>query len=132
MKALAALLMTGALSLFSQSTFAKSDFVLPMDATQGTIDFGELAVGYYDYDDIDVVAGNEDLTLDIALTGSDMFAIAHNCPATLAAGKTCHIFVIFEPTAEGDYTGEVSVNTSKGDYLFHLLGTGYFEEDEKH
>lgn len=128
MKALAILMMTTAISLFSQGSFAKSSIVIPMDTTESTLDFGEVPIGSYDYDDIDVVAGTEALTLDIALTG-DMFSIAHNCPATLDAGKTCHIFAIFEPTAEGDFTGDLSVKTSSGDYLFHLLGTGYTEEN---
>lgn len=127
MKALAVLMMTGALSLFSQGAFARANIVLPMDATQSSIDFGEVATGSYDYNDIDVVAGTTPLTIDIALTG-DMFSVAHNCPATLDAGKTCHIFVIFEPTADGDYTGSLTVNTSGGNYLFDLTGTGYTDD----
>ncbi len=123
MKALAALLMTGALSLFSQGAFAKG-IVIPMDATQSSIDFGQVAIGSYNYEVIDVIAGTDTLTIDVGLTG-DMFSVAHNCPATLDPGKTCHIFVIFEPTSDGDFTGQLTVNTSGGDYLFDLTGTGF-------
>ncbi|QDK37273.1 hypothetical protein [Bdellovibrio sp. NC01] len=129
MKALAPVLMAASLSLFTTSSFAKSDIMLPMDTNEETMDFGEVYVGDYVYDDIDVVAGDTDMTIsEIALTG-DMFQVAHNCPDTLPAGKTCHIFVIFEPTATGDFTGELSVKASIGDYLFHLMGSGYEEGD---
>lgn len=125
MKALAPVLMAAALSLVGTSSLAKSDLMIPMDTNEQTIDFGEVTVGDYVYDDIDVVAGDQDITIsEIALTG-DMFQVAHNCPATLPAGKTCHIFVIFEPTETGDFTGDLSIKASVGDYMFHLTGTGY-------
>lgn len=129
MKALAVLLMASSISLFSHTSFAKGTYLIPMDATTSDIDFGEVYVGDYTYEEVYVHANDKPLALtNIAITG-DMFAMAHNCPASLDAGKDCHIFVIFEPTAEGDYTGNLTVNTDGGDYIFNLTGSGYADDD---
>ena len=123
MKALAILSMTLMLSLFAEAKTLPA-VLIPMDTTESDIDFGEVPVGDYGLGDIYAKAGDQALQIsEITVTG-DMFSVAHNCPTELAVGKTCHIIPIFEPTAEGDYKGDLTVKTSAGDYLFHLMGSG--------
>ena len=50
----------------------------------------------------------------------------HDCGATLDAGDTCNINVVFTPTASGPRTGTLTVttNTPAGTYTANLSGTG--------
>ena len=87
MKALAVLLMVSSISLFSHTSMAKGTYLIPMDTTTTDIDFGEVYVGDYTYEEVYVHASDKALALsNIAITG-DMFSMAHNCPASLDPGK---------------------------------------------
>ncbi len=61
---------------------------------------------------------------NIATTGD--FSESHDCGATLDAGDTCNINVVFTPTASGPRTGTLTVttNTPAGTYTANLSGTG--------
>lgn len=57
---------------------------------------------------------------NISTTGA--FSEADNCPATLANGKTCGMYVYFSPTGSGNTTGTVTMNSNG---YFNALNTIY-------
>ncbi len=124
MKAIAVLLLASSIGLFTQAAPKyHHEYLKPADSIEEDVDFQEVYVG--DYYDLGVVFQfTKDMNfIEISKTG-DAFSIAHNCPAMLPSGKRCFLYFIFEPTAEGDATGEVTVKTDDNDYTFHLKGTG--------
>ncbi len=68
--------------------------------------------------------GNGSLTVsNLQITGN--YKQTNNCPATLAAGASCAISVVFTPTATGTASGSLSVSDSAGaSQTVSLSGTG--------
>ncbi len=63
----------------------------------------------------------------VATTGANTgdFSETNNCPTPLAVGASCHINVVFTPTAAGTRTASVVVSaTGGGTYTVPLSGTG--------
>src|ERR1700691_1337142 len=52
--------------------------------------------------------GTEAITISGIVASGD-FGQSNNCPASLAAGATCTIAVVFEPSAAGIRSGSVSI-----------------------
>ncbi len=55
--------------------------------------------------------GTAPMTVTIASSGS-AFVVNHNCPGStqqISAGRSCEIGVAFKPTAEGNFTGSVTI-----------------------
>ncbi len=50
------------------------------------------------------------------------FTLSHNCPASLAAGKSCTLTVRFRPTTTGTRTSQVNINAGKA--VVALTGNG--------
>ena len=67
--------------------------------------------------------GDSALTLSGITTTGD-FAQSNTCGASLAAGATCAINVVFTPTAGGPRSGMLSVNSTAGVSPVTLSGTG--------
>ncbi|HEY6272858.1 MAG TPA: choice-of-anchor D domain-containing protein [Terriglobales bacterium] len=59
-----------------------------------------------------------------AIIASVDFAQTNNCGASLAAGASCTISVTFTPTAVGSLNGTILVESSAGNQLVALIGTG--------
>lgn len=123
MKAIFALFLASSLGLFAHAAPINHEQLKPMDTIDQDVDFGEVYVGDF-YDVGAYFRFDQDTTFtEITKTGDD-FSIAHNCPDMLPAGKRCFMYFIFEPTQDGDSTGEVVVKTTTDEYHFHLKGTG--------
>jgi hypothetical protein len=66
---------------------------------------------------VSVASGSQAVTVTEGMNGSTITSIAatgdyaqtNNCPATLSAGQTCTINVIFTPTAEGSRNGTLTI-----------------------
>jgi hypothetical protein len=106
----------------SVSGSPKTDLSVP------SISFGNQNVG--------TVSAGQDITLSnpgtaqlrIASMAVDApFAETNQCASSLAAGATCTISVTFAPTADGDFTGNVSItdNAEGSPQVVALTGTGF-------
>jgi len=62
----------------------------------------------------------------VGIAVASPFTQTNTCGSSLAAGATCSINVAFAPTAEGDFTGDVSVtdNAKGSPQTVRLSGTG--------
>jgi hypothetical protein len=93
----------------------------------GSGTFGTVSVGSSSDGSVFVLTNNGEGQIaisKIATTGD--FAETDNCGATLEAGDSCNINVVFTPTASGPRTGTLTVttNTPAGIYTANLSGTG--------
>jgi Abnormal spindle-like microcephaly-assoc'd, ASPM-SPD-2-Hydin len=97
------------------------------DLSVPSISFGNQTLG--------TVSDGQAITLsntgsaELRITGvavTDPFAETHDCASSLAASATCTITVTFAPTAEGDFTGNVSItdNAKGSPHIVALSGTG--------
>jgi hypothetical protein len=69
--------------------------------------------------------GNATLTINTYMTTGD-FSQTHTCGATLGAGASCTINVVFKPTALGPRSGTLKVTDSAAGspHILQLVGTG--------
>ncbi len=96
--------------------------------TPGSLTFGSQALGTVSGSQTLTIqnTGTVDLTLGtVSVTNID-FVPSSQCPATLAAGASCTIGVVFAPTATGTRSANLSVpaNTASGSLTASLTGTG--------
>ncbi len=70
--------------------------------------------------------GTSPVTVSISLTGADYTQTSSACPATLAVGASCQIYLVFKPSATGTRTGALVAtnNTSVNPQTVTLNGTG--------
>ena len=66
--------------------------------------------------------GSNPVTVN-TVTGTPHFAVAHNC-SVLAVGASCTASVTFTPTAEGGFTGDLTISSSAGIQTVPLTGGG--------
>jgi len=106
-------------------------FAIPAPVLSATLSgngtFGTVSVGSSSDGSVFVLTNNGEGQIaisKIATTGD--FAETNTCGATLDAGDTCNINVVFTPTASGTRTGTLTVttNTPAGTYTANLSGTG--------
>ncbi|HEX5282487.1 MAG TPA: choice-of-anchor D domain-containing protein [Bryocella sp.] len=106
-------------------------FTLPAPVLSATLTgngtFGKVPVGSSSDGSVFVLTNNGEgqiVISNIATTGD--FSETPDCGATLDAGDTCNINVVFKPSASGTRTGTLTVttNTSAGTYTANLSGTG--------
>jgi len=106
-------------------------FTIPAPVLSATLSgngaFGTVSVGSSSNGSVFVLTNNGEGQIaisNIATTGD--FSESHDCGATLDAGATCNINVVFTPTASGPRAGTLTVttNTSAGTYTANLSGTG--------
>ena len=106
-------------------------FAIPAPVLSATLSgngtFGTVNVGSSSTGSVFVLTNNGEGQIaisNIATTGD--FSESHDCGATLDAGDTCNINVVFTPTASGTRTGTLTVttNTPAGAYTANLSGTG--------
>lgn len=70
-------------------------------------------------------AGNVSLSTPAISSTGAAFSVAHNCPATLAAGASCTATTTFAPTAAQNYSGTLSVGyAGVATQTVTLSGTG--------
>lgn len=77
----------------------------------GNLSFGLQGVGTSSTPQTVIISALGPLQINnISTTGS--FSEADNCPASLANGKTCTMYVYFAPTASGSIAGGVTINSN--------------------
>ena len=93
--------------------------------TPTTQDFGSVSIGFNSAAKTFVWTNNSTFPSTVTLlTGSGDFAVTANTCATVAAGASCTISVVFSPTALGARTGTLTVGSSGSTLLASLTGTG--------
>ncbi|WP_345208585.1 peroxidase family protein [Fodinibacter luteus] len=103
--------------------------VRPTMTLPATVDFGRRAVGSTRTQNVRVTNnGPGALTLTLAglATAGPFTATLGNCPATLAAGRSCSLSVSFRPEGTGPVTGSLTVttNASNSPRTVPLAGVG--------
>ena len=101
--------------------------LLPMALSTASVTFAAQAAG-------GTSAAQSVLVINLATLGFDLngitvsgdFQQTNNCPATLAAGLTCTVSVVFAPTTTGVRSGTLTVNNSslRSPITATLAGTG--------
>ena len=110
----------GVLTVALSGTGTDADISLSTSA----LDFGSINANNSKTLSFDVVnSGNADATVNSCSVSNSAFSV-QNCPATLTAGSTTTINVVFTPTDIADYTGTLTIKTDKGDYSVQLSGKG--------
>ena len=77
----------------------------------GNLAFGLTAVGATSTPQTMVVSAFGPVTLS-NITASANFTEADNCPASMANGTTCTMYVYFVPTGSGNQTGNITINSN--------------------
>ena len=93
--------------------------------TPATQDFGSSAIGFNSAPQTFTLSNNSTFTVNnptITTTG-DFNVASSNC-AAIAAGASCSINLVFDPTAIGARTGTLSVGVAATNLLSTLTGTG--------
>jgi hypothetical protein len=101
----------------------------PVSASPLTVLFAKQTTGTVSGLQTEVLTNNQTTPLTISsvtLGGTDPadFLYKSYCPATLAPGAECTIFVAFKPTATGTRTATLSISDSVGTQKVTLFGTG--------
>lgn len=111
-------------------------FSLQLDAedailtvSSSNVSFGNVTVGTTDTQAVTLTSsGTEPLTISSAtLSGSAFTVTGGTFPMTLNAGQSVTLTVKFDPTAAGNVTGSIAVDsnaTNNGDVTINLSGTG--------
>lgn len=106
-------------------------FALPAPVLSATLtgngSFGKIAVGSSSNGSVFVLRNNGEGQIAISNIGTTGdFSETTDCGATLDAGDSCNINVVFKPTASGPRNGTLTVttNTAAGSYSANLNGTG--------
>jgi sugar lactone lactonase YvrE len=77
----------------------------------GSLAFGLTAAGTTSSPQTVIVSAYGPLTINNISTSAN-FSEADDCPATLANGTTCTMYVYFAPTASGNLNGTITINTN--------------------
>ena len=112
---------TGAFNLLS----SPSIYVLP---TSGSLTFGSQAVGTSSAAQVITVQNNGTVQLTLGVIAvSGPFTQTNNCPASLAPGQSCTIWVVYTPTGAGAQSGSVTIpsNAPNSPRVVILNGTGF-------
>jgi len=95
----------------------------PNVAAFGTVDLGDMPQSIVHTIENTGDAGS---TLDLnnlAYTGDAEFSVTDNtCPASLGAAESCTVTVTFDAAANGNYTGDVDVETNVGEFNVPVSG----------
>lgn len=68
-------------------------------------------------------SGNASLSLsNLQITGD--YSQTNNCPASLVAGSSCTVHVVFDPSTTGTRSGNLTITASTGTQTVTLSGTG--------
>jgi Abnormal spindle-like microcephaly-assoc'd, ASPM-SPD-2-Hydin len=97
------------------------------DLSVPSISFGNQSLGTVSDGQAITLSNTGSAALRITgIVATDPFAETHDCASSLAASATCTITVTFAPTAEGDFTGNVSItdNAKGSPHIVALNGTG--------
>lgn len=90
-----------------------------------SLGFGSIRVGESSTRDA-ILTNNGSTAADIgSVVVSGDYTQTNTCGSSLAAGTSCTITVIFEPSATGPRSGEVTVTESGSSQVLSLSGTGY-------
>ena len=82
-----------------------------LGTSTGNMSFGLTAVGSTSSPETLVLSAYGPVTISNISTTAN-FSEADDCPATMANGTTCTMYVYFVPTASGNLTGSVTVNSN--------------------
>jgi Divergent InlB B-repeat domain/Abnormal spindle-like microcephaly-assoc'd, ASPM-SPD-2-Hydin len=99
----------------------------PVGFSPASIDFGSVAVGTASAAQTVTLTNQQGTSLGItSVSTSGDYSQTNNCPASLAAGETCHIDVMFQPTLSATVPGAVVVVTDAltGTQPVGLSGSG--------
>jgi HYDIN/CFA65/VesB-like, Ig-like domain/Cep192 domain 4 len=100
--------------------------IAPIRLSPLGLDFGQVAVGTLSQPESVKLTNHQATAVAInAIVTSGDFAQSNNCPASLGAGQSCNIQVVFQPTAGTFIPGALSVSTdSTGPAPVLLEGNG--------
>ena len=96
--------------------------VAPTSLSLGSVTVGESATQSFTVSN----SGEADLTLSVLTSGTG-FSDDGGCPGVVAPGASCTVAVTFAPTAGGDASGSVTINSNDADeasVTVALAGTG--------
>lgn len=82
-----------------------------LGTSTGNMSFGLTAVGSTSSPETLILSAHGPVTISNISTTAN-FSEADNCPATLANGTVCTMYVYFVPTASGNLTGNVTINSN--------------------
>ena len=86
------------------------------DLSSTALNFGDQATGTDSAVQSITMTNNGELPLDItSIDISGPFSLTHDCGTTLAPGASCTLSVIFQPTAIGAASGEITINDNAQD-----------------
>ena len=84
----------------------------PVGFSPESLDFGTVAIGSASTAQTVTLTNNQGSALNISgIAASGNYAQTNNCTASLAAGATCTINVMFQPTAKGAIPGAITVTS---------------------
>ena len=100
--------------------------ILSLGAT--SLDFGSVSVGSSSATKTTSLSntGSAPLNLASLVASPAVFALSHDCPATLAIGASCTLSLVYTPTAAGASTGSVAIasNAASSPDSIALTGNG--------
>lgn len=82
-----------------------------LGTSTGSLSFGLTSVGSNSSPETLILSAYGPVAISNISTTAN-FSEADDCPATMANGTTCTMYVYFAPTASGNLTGSVTVNTN--------------------
>ena len=123
---------TGAVTIFSsaqtaaQSVGLSGNGLAPVKISPATLDFGAVSVGTSSQPKLVKLTNQQTGSLNIkAIATSGNYTQTNTCPSSLAAGSSCSIRVVFQPTSSTLIQGALSFSTdSTGPAPISLVGTG--------
>jgi hypothetical protein len=100
--------------------------IVPLKVSPALLNFGLVAVGTASQPKVVKLTNEQAAAVSItAIATSGDYSQTNNCPASLAAGASCSIGVVFQPTAGTVIPGALSFSTSEtGPSPVSLSGTG--------
>jgi NPCBM-associated, NEW3 domain of alpha-galactosidase/Abnormal spindle-like microcephaly-assoc'd, ASPM-SPD-2-Hydin len=101
--------------------------VAPVSLSVSSLSFGAVTVGTTSVAKTSVIKNNTSTAVTVSsISASGQYSQSNNCPATLAAGASCTVNVMFSPNAVGAVNGGITVvqNLSSSALAISLTGTG--------
>jgi len=123
---------TGAVTILStaqtaaQSVGLSGNGLAPVKISPGTLNFGAVSVGTSSQPKLVKLTNQQTSALSIkAIATSGNYTQTNSCPSSLAAGSSCSIGVVFQPTSSTIVQGALSFSTdATGPAPVSLVGTG--------
>jgi outer membrane autotransporter protein len=73
--------------------------------------------------------GDDTLTVNSVTVAGD-FSLTNNCEEEITASDSCELQIAFTPTAQGDASGTLSIDTNVGTFTVALAGSASTQDDD--